>query len=77
MYDVFETKSKVYIVMELASGGDLWNHLCHVGYYCEAHAARMLTQLLNAVDYLHQHQIVHRDIKPENLLFSDCGENVG
>ena len=52
-------------------GGELWEQLCQVGYYCEANAAHFIKQLLEAIEHLHSLNICHRDIKPENLLLSD------
>src|SRR6266498_409077 len=75
LHDLFETKKVVYIITDLASGGELFNQLLQKGSYTEKDAANLVQQILKGVEYLHDHEIVHRDLKPENLLFSDKTEN--
>jgi hypothetical protein len=63
----------MYLVMELVSGGDLFDRIVQQERYPEVDARRVMRRLLSAVDYLHQQKnIVHRDLKPENIL---CGSN--
>ncbi|ORX46283.1 Pkinase-domain-containing protein [Hesseltinella vesiculosa] len=69
MHDLFETDEAVYIITDLALGGELFQQLLSKGSYTEKDAAHLVTQILNGVAYLHDHDIIHRDIKPENLLF--------
>ncbi|KAF7728557.1 phosphatidylcholine and lysophosphatidylcholine phospholipase [Apophysomyces ossiformis] len=69
MHDLYESKEAVYIVTDLASGGELFQQLLDKGSYTEKDAANVIRQCLEGLDYLHDHDIVHRDIKPENLLF--------
>ncbi|KAJ8662607.1 hypothetical protein O0I10_001569 [Lichtheimia ornata] len=64
-----ETTESVYIVMELASGGELFQQLLQKGSYTEKDASNLVRQMLQGLAYLHDQDIVHRDIKPENLLF--------
>nr|CAG8587692.1 11466_t:CDS:2 [Entrophospora candida] len=71
LHDLYETKDGVYIITDLASGGELFNQLLLKGSYTEEDAANLLKQLLEGVQYLHDLDIVHRDLKPENLLFKD------
>lgn len=75
LHDLFETNKAVYIVTDLAGGGELFNELLQKGSYTEKDAANLVQQILKGVEYLHDHDIVHRDLKPENLLFSDKTEN--
>lgn len=73
--DWFESKDKFYIVTQLATGGELFDRILEKGKFCEADAAKIIKQLLEAVEYLHQKNIVHRDLKPENLLYLDKSED--
>lgn len=59
----------VYLVTDLALGGELFDRICRKGSYYESDAADLIRAVLSAVAYLHDHGIVHRDLKPENLLF--------
>ena len=73
--DTFETNSKIFIIMELVSGGDLFDRIIDRGKYPEPRARFVMRMLLDAVKYLHDHNIVHRDLKPENILLVDEGTN--
>ncbi|RHY43902.1 hypothetical protein DYB30_000562 [Aphanomyces astaci] len=65
---VFESDQELYLVMERATGGELFDRIVQVGVYSERQAADIVAHLLLALEYLHDHNIMHRDIKPENLL---------
>ncbi|XP_046895265.1 calcium/calmodulin-dependent protein kinase type 1B [Hypomesus transpacificus] len=67
--ETFETSTKLYLVMTLVTGGELLDRILERGSYTEKDASRVIQQVLQAVQYLHQLGIVHRDLKPENLLF--------
>ncbi|KAL5615372.1 hypothetical protein BROUX41_005420 [Berkeleyomyces rouxiae] len=67
--DWFESRDKYYIVTELATGGELFDRICEQGKFTEKDASRTIKQVLEAVNYLHQNNVVHRDLKPENLLY--------
>jgi calcium/calmodulin-dependent protein kinase I len=67
--DWFESRDKYYIVTELATGGELFDRICQQGKFTEKDASQTIKQVLGAVDYLHQNNVVHRDLKPENLLY--------
>lgn len=67
--DVFEDKSYVYLVMELVTGGELFDRIVEKGSYTEKDASSLIKQVLEAVDYMHERGVVHRDLKPENLLY--------
>ncbi|KAI9020016.1 kinase-like domain-containing protein [Phycomyces nitens] len=71
MHDLYESKEAVYIVTDLASGGELFTQLLDRGSYTEKDASNLMKQVLEGLSYLHSQDIVHRDIKPENLLFKD------
>jgi serine/threonine protein kinase len=65
----------VYLVTDLALGGELFDRICRKGSYYESDAADLIRAILSAVAYLHDHGIVHRDLKPENLLFRTPEDN--
>ncbi|KAI5829750.1 Pkinase-domain-containing protein [Schizophyllum commune Tattone D] len=75
LYDVIETDKYIGIILEYASGGELFDHILASRYLRERDAAKLFAQLLSGVWYIHQKRIVHRDLKLENLLL-DKGRNV-
>jgi len=75
LFEVYENKKEVCLVMELAKGGELFDKLLEQGCLSEHEAGRLMTQVLDAVYDLHSRGIVHRDLKPENLLFYDNQAN--
>lgn len=60
VYEVIETDSKYYLVMELCSGGDLMRYVERGGRLSEKEARKYMKQLVSAIDYLHQASILHR-----------------
>ncbi|KAJ7778159.1 hypothetical protein B0H16DRAFT_879621 [Mycena metata] len=68
LYDVFETDKFFGIILEYASGGELFDHILAHRYLKERDAAKLFAQLISGVWYMHQKNIVHRDLKLENLL---------
>jgi len=66
--DMFETSEKLYLIMELVTGGELFDKIVEKGQYSERDASVIVKNLLSAVEYLHSANIAHRDLKPENLL---------
>ncbi|EXJ93727.1 CAMK/CAMK1 protein kinase [Capronia coronata CBS 617.96] len=75
LVDYFETMNNLYLVTDLALGGELFDRICRKGSYYETDAADLIRATLSAVAYLHDHGIVHRDLKPENLLFRTPEDN--
>jgi calcium/calmodulin-dependent protein kinase I len=75
LVDYFETQNNLYLVTDLALGGELFDRICRKGSYYECDAANLILATLSAVSYLHDHGIVHRDLKPENLLFRTPEDN--
>jgi len=71
LYGYDEDKTSFYVVMELVTGGELFEGIIQNRYYPEEEASPLVGQMLGAVDYLHKHLVVHRDLKPENVLFTD------
>ncbi|XP_043566484.1 calcium/calmodulin-dependent protein kinase type IV isoform X4 [Chiloscyllium plagiosum] len=68
--EIFETLTEINLVLELVTGGELFDRIVEKGYYSEKDAASAVKQVLEAVAYLHENGIVHRDLKPENLLYA-------
>ncbi|GAA5881644.1 hypothetical protein JCM16303_005525 [Sporobolomyces ruberrimus] len=75
LYDVIETEKYIGIVLEYASGGELFDHILAHRYLKERDASRLFAQLISGVSYLHRKGVVHRDLKLENLLL-DRNRNV-
>jgi len=66
--DMYEDYSHFYLVMDLVSGGEMFEHLIQYGAYSEADAARLVQEVASALAFLHGVGVVHCDLKPENLL---------
>lgn len=73
--EVFDEDESVCFVMELAKGGEVFDRLVERGSFDEDTTAKLMVQLLCAVDYIHKQGIVHRDLKLENLLYYDDSED--
>mmetsp|Transcript_13160 Transcript_13160/g.57365 ORF Transcript_13160/g.57365 Transcript_13160/m.57365 type:complete len:263 (-) Transcript_13160:2455-3243(-) len=67
----YVTPSKVFIVTELAAGGELLERIIEHGKFAEEDARSVIHQVLQGVEYLHMRKVVHRDLKLENILLSD------
>jgi len=75
LLDLFDTQEKLYLVMELVTGGELFDRIVEREQYSESDAKEVMRQLLNAIEYIHSRDIVHRDLKPENLLLEDLSHD--
>ena len=75
LYDVIETDKYIGIILDYASGGELFDHILAHRFLKEKDACRLFAQLVSGVWYIHQRKIVHRDLKLENLLL-DRNRNV-
>jgi len=69
--EVYEEEDRMYIIMELLTGGELYTELEKCGPFSEEKTYRIFVQILEGVKYLHSIGIVHRDLKLENILFND------
>lgn len=75
LHDVFTSEHRLYLVMELATGGELFDRIVSKGHFTERDAARVVYMVLDGVRYLHSHGITHRDLKLENLLYYHPGND--
>lgn len=75
LVDYFETANNLYLITDLAQGGELFDRIYNKGSFYERDAVKLVRSTTSGVAYLHQHGIVHRDLKPENLLFRTPDED--
>jgi calcium/calmodulin-dependent protein kinase I len=68
---IFDCPKHVYMVMELMTGGELFDRIVEKEKYTEEEARVTVQKIAGAIEYCHNMGIVHRDLKPENLLYSD------
>lgn len=73
LIEVFQFPRRVYMVLELATGGELLDRVVSRGHFTERDATRALQMVLTGVGYLHNLGVAHRDLKPENLLYYHPG----
>ena len=71
LHDVFETPSEIILVLELVTGGELFEFLSEKDHLNESEAAEFITQILEGVAHFHAKNIVHLDLKPENVMLYD------
>jgi len=71
LIEVYDNKDMIFLVLELVTGGELFDKIVEKGNYSEKDASNIVSQILRAVQYLHGMGVVHRDLKPENLLCSE------
>ncbi|XP_029933115.1 calcium/calmodulin-dependent protein kinase (CaM kinase) II gamma 1 isoform X10 [Myripristis murdjan] len=70
LHDSISEEGFHYLVFDLVTGGELFEDIVAREYYSEADASQCISQILESVNHIHQHDIVHRDLKPENLLLA-------
>ena len=75
LFEIFDEPKKMNLVLELVTGGELFDRIVAKGNYSEKDAATCMSQLCQALDYLHTKKIVHRDLKPENLLYASPADD--
>ncbi|KAK9408972.1 death-associated protein kinase 3 [Crotalus adamanteus] len=71
LHDIFENKTDVVLILELVSGGELFDFLAEKESLTEEEATQFLKQILDGVHYLHSKHIAHFDLKPENIMLLD------
>jgi len=74
LYEWFEDKSNVYIVMDLCDGGELFDKISSEGHFSEQVAATLFRDMMRAVNYCYGKKVCHKDLKPENFMFASKGE---
>ncbi|XP_057800667.1 CBL-interacting serine/threonine-protein kinase 3-like [Salvia miltiorrhiza] len=73
LYEVMASKTKIFIVLEFVTGGELFDKIVNHGRMREDEARKYFQQLIHVVDYCHSRGVFHRDLKPENLLLDASG----
>ncbi|KAL3323048.1 hypothetical protein AABB24_040248 [Solanum stoloniferum] len=73
LHEVLASQTKIYIIQELVTGGELFDKIVHLGRLSEDEARRYFQQLIDAIAHCHSKGVYHRDLKPENLLLDFQG----
>ncbi|KAI3717009.1 hypothetical protein L1987_68303 [Smallanthus sonchifolius] len=77
LYEVIETPSDIYVVMEYVKSGELFDYIVEKGRLQEEEGRIFFQQIISGVEYCHRNMVVHRDLKPENLLLdSKCNVKI-
>mmetsp|Transcript_3047 Transcript_3047/g.7287 ORF Transcript_3047/g.7287 Transcript_3047/m.7287 type:complete len:552 (-) Transcript_3047:150-1805(-) len=74
LYESFEDPRRIYLILELCEGGELFDRIVTSKRFTERTAAIIVREMLLAINYMHQNNIIHRDLKPENFLFATQDE---
>ena len=72
---IIETQKHLFLIMEYASGGELFDYIVSKSRIDSLEACKFFQQIISGVEYIHKLGVVHRDLKPENLLL-DCNKNI-
>ena len=74
LYEVLDTPNTIYLMMENAEGGEMFDYIVAHRYVPELQACKFFHQIVDGVDMLHKNDITHRDLKPENLLLKHSSD---
>lgn len=74
LYEIYQDQQNIYMITEFLGGGELFDALMKRRCLSESISAKIMKQVLLAINYLHQKGIVHRDLKPENLMLVSSDE---
>jgi len=74
LFEIYDEGAVLYLVMELMSGGELFDRIVEKQNYSEKEAAETIKPIVDAIRYCHEQGVVHRDLKPENLLYETDAE---
>ena len=75
LFEVFESENSLYLILELADGGDLFTRLAERSSLTEEMISLVLSNILITIQYLHSQGIIHRDLKPQNILIKSLRED--
>ena len=75
LFEIIETQDRLYLIMEMADGGELFDYIVTWNRLTEKQACWIYQQMISGIEYLSKVWVVHRDLKPENLLL-DWGNNI-
>jgi len=76
LVEMFDSNEFLFLVMELTTGGELFDRIVAKGCYTEDEASELVRKIVEAIKYLHDIGICHRDLKPENLLLGSADSDV-
>lgn len=71
LYEVIDTPSDIYIIMEYVTGGELFDYITQKGRISEDESRRLFQQIISGMEYCYINRICHRDLKPENILLDE------
>ncbi len=75
LFELYDEPKRMMLVMELVTGGELFDRIVAKGSYTEKDAAEVMKTLCQALSYMHSKNVVHRDLKPENILYASEAED--
>ena len=70
LFEVYESNKYIHLVLSYLDGGELFERIKSKQVYKEKTAISVMKNMLEALEYMHQHNVVHRDLKPENLILA-------
>ena len=72
LHQTAETPEELYLLMEKAEGGELFDRIVSRGHFSEPQAIQVMKQLLGVLEFMHSRGLIHRDIKPSNYLITQA-----